>query len=470
MKDSRLTPQDASFLHVEGGPVHMHIGFTMIFEGTAPAYDELKDHIASRLHLVPKFRKRLAQVPFRMGRPVWVDEPNVDIGYHVRLAELPEPVIDCELKRFVGRLMSTQLDRTRPLWQITLVPGLQGDRFAVIGKTHHCLVDGISGVDITVAMCDLAPEPEAPPQGDASWRPSPVPSGARLLTEALVEKLTKPFTSLLSLFRAAVREPRALAASLWKNLAGIVAMTWTVLHAAPETPLNKDVGVDRLVTWAEADLDELKAIKGSLGGTVNDVALAVVAGALRSWLPTRGVSTNGLELKALVPINIRTGSDKGTFENRVAGVIAPLPVYAEDPAERLRIASEAMARLKSGKQAVGAGFLTQNFPRTIMGRAARLFNVCVTNLPGPQFPMYGMGRELKAMMPILPIAKNQALGVAVMSYNAKVFFSLIADRGNLPELDDFPAYIEESLNEYKAIIGREPEKDPVVALSGDRKS
>ena len=467
MTNSRLTPQDAAFLYLEGGPVHMHVGVTMIFEGPSLSYDELVEHIESRLHLVPKFRQRLAHVPLGIGRPVWVDEPNLDIHYHVRYAKLPQPVSDQELRRFIGGALSKQLDRAKPLWEITLVPDLEGDRFAVFGKTHHCLVDGISGVDITVAMCDFAREPDAPPKEDTHWQPAPVPSRAQLFTEALAEKLTKPFKVLWRLFRTAYRSPRSFASSAWKNLAGIASITWTVLHSAPKTPLNIDLGPDRTFAWAEAKLDDLKAINNTLGGTVNDIALAIVTGALRRWLPTRGVSTDALELKALVPINLRTETEQGVFENKVSGVIAPLPVYAEDPEERLRTISKAMVRLKGGKQAVGAGLLSANFPRTITRRAPRLFNLCVTNMPGPQVPMYLMGRKLQALMPILPIAKGQALGVAVTSYNGEVFFALIADQGNLPELDDFQAYFDASIAEYAAIVGREREAETEVAFSGD---
>ncbi len=457
MNNARLSPQDAAFLYLEGGPVHMHIGFAMIFEGPAPSYDELTEHVASRLHLVPKFRQRLAYVPLGIGRPVWVDAHNLDIHYHVRDAELPQPVSDAELRRVVGRIMSEQLDRTKPLWEITLVSGLEGDRFAVIGKTHHCLVDGISGVDITVALCDFAPEADASPNGDTQWQPGPEPSRSQLFVDALVEKATKPFKSLWRLVRATIRAPRSVAVSLLENLAGIASITWTVLHSAPKTPLNKEVGRDRAFTWVETELDDLKEIKNALGGTVNDVALAIATGALRRWLPARGVSTKGLELKALIPINVRTETDQGTYMNKVTGVMAPLPVYAEDPKERLRIISSAMGRLKGSKQALGAGLLSANFPRTITRRATRLFNLCVTNLPGPQVPMYGMGRELKEMLPILPIGSDQALGVAVMSYNGKVFFILIADQSNLPEIDDIQAYFEESIAEYAAIVGRERE-------------
>ncbi len=467
MRNTRLTPQDASFLYLEGGPVHLHVGVTMIFEGPSPSYDELAAHIKSRLHLVPKFRQRLAYVPLGIGRPVWVDAHNLDIHYHVRDAKLPQPVSDQELRHFIGGALSKQLDRTKPLWEITLVPGLTGDRFAVFGKTHHCLVDGISGVDITVAMCDFARTPDALPKEDTRWQPAPLPSRLQLFTEALVDKATKPFKALWRLARTAYRSPRNLAASLWKNLAGIASITWTVLHSAPKTPLNKEIGHDRTFAWAEADLDSLKAIKNTLGGTVNDVALAIVSGALRRWLPTRGVSTNALELKVLVPINIRSETDQGTFMNKVTGVMAPLPVYAEDPRERLRIVSKAMSRLKGSSQALGAELLSANFPRTITRRATRLFNLCVTNMPGPQVPMYVMGRKLQALMPIIPIGKGQALGVAVTSYNGKVFFALIADQGNLADLDNLQAYFDASIAEYAAIVGREVEAETEAAFSGD---
>ncbi len=374
MPQDRLNPQDTSFLYLEKGPVHMHVGSTLIFEGPPPSYEELLNHVDTRLDLVPRFRQKLVNVPFGQGRPVWVDDPHLNIGYHVRASALPPPGSEMELKRLAGRIMSQRLDRSKPLWEILLVQGLEDDRFALVCKTHHCLVDGVSGMDITTVLFDTAREPATPPALGTTWQPRPEPSRAQLLADAMLEKATKPTEALRSI-KAVIRTPSRIARSLLEDVSGIGALAWAGLNPAPKSPLNEEIGHHRRLAWVRADLDEFKEIKNSLGGTVNDVVLSVVTGALRKFLPTRGVLTEGLELKAMVPVSVRTDIDEGSLGNKVSAVLAPLPVYAEDPIDRLLIVSEAMADVKESKQALGAQVITElsGFaPGTIMSQAARL--------------------------------------------------------------------------------------------------
>ena len=424
----RLTGLDSSFLHLEDDSAHMHVAGVTVFEGTAPAYEELVDQITERLHLVPRYRQRLAFVPLGQGRPVSVDDPHFKPAYHVRHTALPRPGGEAQLKRLAGRVFSQPLDRTRPLWELWLVEGLADDRFALLSKTHHALVDGISGVDIATVLFDAAPDPMPAAAPDHGWIPRPIPSNAQLLADALLERSIAPREIARGL-RAAFRGPRTVAQRVGESLIGLGAMAWAGLQPAPPSPFNVKIGPHRRFTWLRADLAKFKTIKNALGGTVNDVVLTVVAGALGRYMRLHGEPTDGVILKAMVPVSVRADIDRGALGNRVSAMWAPLPVGMTDPVERLNEISTAMRGIKDSGQAVGAEVLTalSGFaPPTIMAQAARLqarqrlFNLVVTNVPGPQFPLYMLGRELESIYPMVPLAKNTALGIALMSYNGEM--------------------------------------------------
>ena len=443
----------------------MHVASVMLFEGEAPPYREFVENIERRLHLVPRYRQKLAFVPLGQGRPKWVDDPSLNLSYHVRHTALPEPGGEEQLRALAGRVFSQQLDRDKPLWEIWLVDGVEGDRFALLAKTHHALVDGISGVDIVTVLFDTQPEPAAPPRPHERWLPRPLPSRAQLLGEALVERATMPREVARSV-RALFRAPRQIAQSAVDSLAGVGAMAWAGLNPAPSSPYNRPIGPHRRFTWVRARLSDVKAVKNTLGGTVNDVMLATVAGALRRHLRRRGIKTEGLELKAMVPVSVRTDLERGALGNRVAAMMVPLPVWCGDPVERLRLVSESMGALKEGNQAVGAEVITQlsGFaPPTVMSQAARLssrqrmFNLVVTNVPGPQFPLYLLGRELIEAFPMVPLAKNQGLGVAIMSYNGHINFGLVGDFDVLADLDDLAGDLALSLAELSEAAGTSTE-------------
>jgi diacylglycerol O-acyltransferase len=453
----RLTGLDAAFLDLEAGGAHMHVAGILIFDGEPPAYDDLLRTIASRLHLVPRYRQKLAAVPFGQGRPEWVDDPHFNLRYHVRHSALPAPGGDEELERIAGRLFALPLDRGKPLWELNLVEGLAAEdgepRFALISKTHHALVDGVSGVDITSVLFDQAPEPEfePPAAGDGDpgpaappWVPRPEPTPSQLLARALLERATVPAETLRAI-RHATRTPRHAARRAAEGLAGLGAMVRAGLNPAPPSPLNVAIGPHRRYTWVDADLEELKAVKNALGGTLNDAVLASVTLALGRWLRGRGTDTEGLVLKAMVPVSVRAEAERGALGNRVAAMWASLPVGLDDPADVHATVAEAMRGLKESGQAVGARTLTQlaDFaPPTIASQAARLqarqryFNLVVTNVPGPQFPLYLLGRRMRAIYPVVPLARNQALGIAIMSYNGRLGFGLLADFDALPDLHD----------------------------------
>jgi WS/DGAT/MGAT family acyltransferase len=474
MSSDRLTGLDASFLHLEDGSSHMHVAGVMIFEGSPPPYDELLEAIERRLGLVPRYRQRLAFVPFGQGRPRWVDDPHLNLRYHVRSTALPAPGSEQQLKDLAGRVFAQQLDRDKPLWEIWLVDGLEGDRFAMLSKTHHALVDGISGVDIMSVLFDTTPEPSTPTDTGERWLPRPLPSPAQLFGEALMERATIP-GELVRSVRAVFRGPRMVLEGLRDAAVGVGAMAWAGLNPAPATPYNKSIGPHRRYTWVRANLSDLKAIKNELGGTVNDVVLATVAGALGKHLRRRGQNTDGLELKAMVPVSVRADVERGALGNRVAAMMAPLPVWCQDSVARLDIVREELKGLKSGGQAVGAQVLTElsGFaPATVMGQASRVmsrqrfFNVVITNVPGPQIPLYLAGKRMIDTFPMVPLAKNQALGVALLSYAGRINFGLVGDYDLLWDLDDFANDVHDSLAELAAEAGVEltVEANPVQAV------
>jgi WS/DGAT/MGAT family acyltransferase len=471
MSSDRLTALDTSFLHLEDAASHMHVASVMLFEGSPPPYDDLLDAIERRLHLVPRYRQRLAFVPLQQGRPKWVDDPHLNLRYHVRATALPAPGDEDQLKELAGRVFAQQLDRDKPLWEIWLVDGLEGDRFALLSKTHHSLVDGISGVDIISVLFDTSPDPAAPTDPGDRWLPRPMPSSAQLLGEALVERGTIPAEVARSV-RAVFRGPRRILSGVRDAAVGVGAMAWAGLNPAPTSPYNQSIGPHRRFTWVRADLNEIKAIKNELGGTVNDAVLSAVAGALGKHLRRRGQNTDGLELKAMIPVSVRADVERGALGNRVAAMMAPLPVWCQDPVARLDLVREELRGLKSSGQAVGAQVLTEltGFaPPTVMGQAARLvsrqrmFNVVVTNVPGPQFPLYLAGRRMLDPFPMVPLAKNQALGIALLSYAGKINFGLVGDWDLMWDLDDFADDIRDSLEELAEAAGVElAAADPAV--------
>jgi WS/DGAT/MGAT family acyltransferase len=440
----------------------MHVASTTLFEGPAPPYVEFRDHIESRLHLVPRFRQKVRFVPFGQGRPVWVDDPHLNLAYHVRHTSLPEPGSEQQLRTLAARIFSEQLDRSKPLWEIWLVEGLKGGRFAIVGKTHHAMVDGVSGVDITTVLFDIEQDPADTPRALERWIPEPEPNRAQLLAEALLERTINP-REIVRGVRRIVRGPRRALRKATDMALAAGSFAWTGI-AAPRSPFNFEVGTHRRFAWVRASLADMKQVKNELGGTVNDVILAAVAGALGRYMRSRGQSTEGLELRAMVPVSVRTAEERGALGNRVTSMMAPLPVWCEDPKRRLELVRQSMGDLKQSKQAMGATLLTQlaDFaPPTIAGQAARLqsrqrfFNLVVTNIPGPQFPLYLMGRRMERVFPMVPLAKNQGVCIGVMSYDGQVNFGLIGDYDGMPDLEDLAQDLEDSITELiKAAGGR----------------
>jgi WS/DGAT/MGAT family acyltransferase len=381
----------------------------------------------------------------------------------VRHTALASPGDLEQLRLLTARIFSQRLDRSKPLWEVWFVQGLEDDRFAIISKTHHALVDGVSGVDLATVLFDLSPVPpertEVP-----EWTPQPEPSQAQLIAEGIKGLVRRPVEVGRSAVEAALH-PEQTAGRVREAAEGLGEVVWAGMNPAPETPLNVPIGSHRRIVWVQTELEQFKAIKNSLGGTVNDVVLAVVSGALSRWLRTRGVRTEGLELRAQVPVSIRSNDEHDRLGNRIAALRAPLPVYARDPVERLRIVRESMQGVKESKQALAAQMITglEDFaPPTILSMAARthwsprLFNMIVTNVPGPQFPIYLLGRELQELVPVAFLPDNFALTIAAMSYNGKLDFGLLGDYDAMPDIDLLGEYVEEALVELLVAAGKPP--------------
>lgn len=452
MASERLSVLDEMFLHLEGPSTHMHVGGVAVFEGDPPDYQAVLDMIRGRLQMVPRFRQKLALVPLGIGRPVLVDDPHFNLEYHVRHTALPPPGTPEKLNRLTARIMSQQLDRTKPLWEIWFAEGLSSGRFALISKTHHCLVDGVSGADIMSVILDLGPEPQV--VEPEAWRPEPEPGAEQLLLDALRERLTSP-TEAARALQSAATDPAGIAGRVLQS-ARAVGHWLGSSFSAPVSSLNQPIGPHRRFETVLADLDDLKRIKDSLGGTVNDVVLSVVSGGLRRLLKARGERVDDLELRAMVPVSVRANARRGALGNQIANLWVSLPVYEPDPVERFKLLLEETRDLKRSGQAVGAQLLTslgEWAPPTIVAQAARLvarqraFNLVVTNVPGPQIPLYTLGRQMREVYPVLPLSGNTTLGVALMSYNGTIGFGLLGDFETTPDLGVLAEGIEKSIAE-----------------------
>jgi diacylglycerol O-acyltransferase len=459
----RLTAVDASFLHQEGPVSHMHIGALVRAGGSPPLYNDFLDSIRARLHLVPRYRQRLVYPPAGTGRPLWADDTDFSIEYHVRHTALPAPGSDEQLSNLTARIFSQQLDRSKPLWELWLIEGLADGGFALISKSHHAMIDGIAGVDLGTVLFDLGPEPAPPPDDLEPWTPDPEPNPLDLLT-AGIAGMTKATVAVASKALGALSQPERAIEEAHVAVEGVGEIAWAALNPAPASPLNVAIGPHRRFAGIACELADFKTVKNAFGGTVNDVVLAVVAGALRHWLHSRGVRTEGLELRALVPVSVRVAHEAGAGGNRLAAMRGPLPVYVDDPVERLGVVRAAMDDLKESKQAVGAEVLTsvQQFaPPTILAQASRLnfstrlFNILVTNIPGPQFPLYVQGQRMTSVFPIAFLPKDHALAIAIMSYDGQMNFGLLGDYDAMPDLTAFGDAIETCLAELVSLARRE---------------
>jgi diacylglycerol O-acyltransferase len=454
----RLSALDVSFLYLEGPTTPMHVGGLAVFEVPKDGFDYNKFAalLDQRISLVPRYRQRIKSVPGHLASPVWIDDTEFDISYHLRRSALPRPGSDEQLKELVARVQSRPWDRNRPLWEMYLVEGLADGRFALITKTHHAMVDGISAIDIGQVILDVSPVPREIPED--LWMPRPEPGGASLVLDAVTELVRRP-TAVVDTVRIGVNDARNAISKVNRAVGGVLSAARVAARPAPTSALNATIGSQRRFAVARTNLDDYKTVRKQSGGTVNDVVLATVAGAIRGWLLSRGEPvTPATVVRAMVPVSVRGDSESGQLGNRVSSYLVDLPVGEPNPVVRLSQVSYAMKAHKESGQSVGAEALValSGFaPPTLhaMGaRAAssftrRLFNVIVTNVPGPQFPLYASGAKMLEMFPVVPLSGGQAVAIGLTSYDGGVYFGLNADRDAMYDADVLAALIEESLAE-----------------------
>jgi WS/DGAT/MGAT family acyltransferase len=452
--NERLSASDMSSLLAERGPIHVHVGATMIFEGKPPSYDELVSHVESRLALVPRFRQRITPIRFNLDNPVWSDDPRFDIAWHVRRAALPSPGGIEELRELVGRIMSEPLDFTRPLWQLYLVEGLERCRFAVVPKTHHALVDGVAAVDVGTVVLDPNQDGTAMELPSEPWDPDE-PSAEMLFIRAASNRITNPLRAARRAAREAISMPGSTASRVMRTAEGFANLASSG-PSAPRTFLNPEIGRDRRVAYVASELDELKAMRAGTEATVNDVILSVATGGLRRFFERRGEPLPE-RIVALVPMSVRRPEEDLGLGNRIATLIVALPISEADPRQRLELIHAETARLKASEQARAAsliieatGWTPPTINRVLAGAMSRqlVFNLVVSNVPGPQMPFYLLGRKLLAIHPFVPLSpQNHALSIGVLSYDGGVFFGLAGDRDVLYDIDALATDLEATLAE-----------------------
>jgi WS/DGAT/MGAT family acyltransferase len=427
----------------------MHIGSTVIFEGPAPTEAEFQAMVASKLPLVPRYRQKVRFVPLDLGRPLWEDDPHFNISYHVRHTALPAPGGQEQLRNLIGRVMSQMLDRTKPLWEMWVVEGLEDGHWALISKTHHAMVDGVSGTDLLAVMLDSAPDPERPVAPE--WNPVAPVSNTRLLAETLGERVLSPY-ELVRGARRIVRAPRSFASEVAATAKGVTSMAGVAVPKAASS-LNGAIGPHRRYSWARGRVSEVKTVRSALGGTLNDVVLAAISQGFRELLISRGESVEGRTVRSLVPVSVRRPGEKGSYNNRVSAMFAELPVGVEDPVERLRSVTAQLARLKDSKQAVAGDVLTglTGFAppmllavgmRVAFRAPQRNINTVTTNVPGPRIQLYGAGRRMLEAFPYVPLAGRVRIGIAIFSYLDTLNFGLTGDFDTTEDLDVLALGIE----------------------------
>nr|WHV03870.1 putative wax ester synthase/acyl-CoA:diacylglycerol acyltransferase [uncultured bacterium] len=464
-----LTFLDSSFLALETRSLHMHVAGVAVFdarplrtESGGVDIDRIRLHIESKLQYIPRYRQRLEWVPYDR-RPVWIDDNQFNFDYHVRHTSLPRPGSEDQLKKLAGRIMSTALDREKPLWELWVVEGLDNDRFALIAKIHHCMIDGLSGVDLTTILLNVVPGSDV--ESSPEWEPRPAPTSSQLAV-AEAARATRRLIDRLSNLSETVKEGKDAAdRAMDKSAAAISSLKSGWLTTSDRTPLNPDIGPNRRFNWTSMSLSEVKTVKSQHGGSLNDTVLAITSGAIRKFLiENRGFDVTGSQFRVMNPVSTRVANQRGALGNQVAMWLLELPIDEPDPVKRLALIKERTLNLKKTNQALGAATLVEmssGTPITLLSMANRVagarlrpFNMTVTNIPGPQFPMYLLESQMLANYPLVPLWSQHGIGVALFSYNGELLWGVHADFDALPDSDDFLEALHSSFAELKATTKR----------------
>jgi WS/DGAT/MGAT family acyltransferase len=459
----RLSAEDNAFLVAEGATTPMHVSAVEIFDAGPLQKDDggidaaaIRDAYAAVLHRVPRYRQKLAWIPFAK-RAVWVDDPHFNLDYHVRHVSLPRPGGMAELKRVASRVMEHPLDRSRPLWELWVVEGLEGDRFAIVAKTHHCMVDGSSGVELAQIL--LSPDPQAPREEPRRYVPRRLPSRLELARDETLRLASLPLRTAGSL-RGLWRETEDLRGELAARVGALRELIGISMRGTSETPLNGRLGPHRRFDWLTLSLADARAIRKALGCTVNDVVLTTVTGAVRNFLRERQVRTEGLRFRVSAPVSVRAESERGRLGNRVSSWLVDLPIGQADPRKQLAAIHAETQRLKESQSALGVEMLmsaAEWAPAGIVSLGARMaprpINSIVTNVPGPQFPLYMLGARMRAMIPQVPLLENIGLGIALLSYDGRMDWGFTADYDLVPDLPQFALSVERSFAELARAAG-----------------
>lgn len=478
----RLSSLDNSFLALESRSTHFHVGSVMIFEAGSLEKDDggidvakIKEHLESKLHLVPRYRQRLAWVPLEQ-HPVWVDDEHFNIDYHVRHIALPRPGTEEQLKRIAGRLMSQQLDRDKPLWEMIIVEGLEGDRYAMISKIHHSMIDGVSGVDLMAVLLNLMPTEDVEP--GPLYEPRTAPNGTELIVRETTRRITEVASRILGV-RGIVGDATRIASDSARRVRAMAAsLSSGWLTQTSRTPINGPIGPNRRFDWLDLPLDDIKVVKNAFGGTVNDAVLAIVAGGIRHFfLDHRDMSNaelDELDFRVMAPVSVRKEDQAGTLGNQVAMWLVAMPVGEADPGKRFEIIANETVHLKETEQALGAISLVRlsaGAPATLVGLGARLatnarpFNMTVTNVPGPQFPLYMLSSRLDVTYPLVPLWESHGVGIALFSYLGTVSWGFNAD---YDVMEDLPAFVDSMRYAAKELAAAAEEKEAETAAEAEK--
>ncbi len=451
---SPLSSSDMSSLLAERGPIHVHVGATIIFEGKPPDFEDLLEHVSTRLSLVPRFRQRVTQIPLGLDNPVWSDDANFDLRWHVRHSALPGPGSIEQLREFVGRVMSQPLDFSRPLWQIYLVEGLEGKRHALISKTHHALVDGVSALDVGTIILDPNPEGTEMEVPEERWDPDE-PSSEMLFIRAASERIRRPLRNARKAATGALTMPKSTAGRVRRTAEGFAGLA-AGGPSATRISLNVEIGRDRRAGFAATTLQKLKDARGDTDATVNDVILSIATGALADFLEGRGGELPR-SIVALVPMSIRRADEQHDLGNRIATLLVTLPLSERDPRRRLELIHAETTRVKQSAEADAAslvieatGWAPPTINRVLSMAISRplTWNLVISNVPGPQVPFYLLGRRMREVYPFVPLSpQGHALSIGVVSYDGGVFFGLAGDRDELADIDELVASIERAITE-----------------------